>query len=147
MAPDIGNQGVERASPLVQARVAGLAGVVMLACGSFAGVVGSRLVVRGDVVATSRNLVASTSLFRLGIVSGLVMMIAFLFYGLLLYRLPRPVDRGHALTMVGLVVASVPIYMLNQLNQYAALLLASEPGRSAGLSGPGRRLRRRREGA
>jgi len=98
----------------------------MLASGSFAGFVGSKLVVRGDVVATSRNIVASEALFRLGLVSSLIMMIAFLFYALLLYGLLRPVNKSHAMAMVGLVLVSVPIYMLNQVNQFAALPLASD---------------------
>lgn len=55
------------ASPVVHARVAGLVGVIVLASGSFAGFVASRL-----------------------------------------------------------AVASVPLYMLNQVNQFAALLLASD---------------------
>ncbi len=97
----------------------------MLASGSFAGYVRSKLVVPDDIAATSLNIIESQSLFRLGLVSGLIMMIAFLLYGTLLYGLLKPVDRGHARIMVALVLASVPIYMLNQVNQYAALLLAS----------------------
>lgn len=126
MALDTRNSELAGASPLVHARVTGLVGIVMLACGSFTGFVGSKLVVRGDVVATSGNLVASESLFRLGFVSSLIMMIAFLFYALLLYRLLRPVNKNQAMIMVGFVLASVPIYMLNQVNEYAALLVASD---------------------
>jgi hypothetical protein len=98
----------------------------MLASGSFTGVVGSKLVVPGNAAATAAKIVASESLFRLGMVSSLVMMIAFLFYALLLYMLLRPVGRNHAMIMLGLVLASVPIYMLNQVNQFAALLSASD---------------------
>lgn len=114
-----------RRSPVLHARLTGLVGVVMLASGSFAGFVGSKLVVRDDLVATSRNLVASETLFRLGIAGSLVMMIAFLAYALMLHRLLRPVSRSHAMLMVALVLAAVPIFMLNQVNQYAALRLAS----------------------
>lgn len=114
------------ASPLVHARVAGLVGVVVLASGSFAGFVASRLVMPDDVGMTASNIVASESLFRLGIVGSLAMMIAWLFYALLLYRLLRSVDEASAMAMVGLVLASVPIYMLNQVNQFAAFLSASD---------------------
>ena len=93
-------------SPLVHARVAGLVGLLVLASGSFAGIVASRLIVRDDVAATSRNILASESLYRLGIVGSLVMMIAWMFYALLLYRLLRPVHKWRAMTMVGLVLAS-----------------------------------------
>jgi hypothetical protein len=112
-------------SPLVHARVTALFGLATLASGSFTGFVASKLVVRGDVAATSRNLAGSESLFRLGLVSNLIMMIAFLFYALLLYRLLRPVNRSHAMFMVAFVLASVPIYMLNEVNHFAALLMAS----------------------
>lgn len=114
------------ASPVVHARVTGLVGVGVLAAGTFAGVVASRLIVRGDAVATSTNIVASSFLFRLGIVSNLVMMVLWLFYALLLYRLLRTVNRSHAMVMLVLVLAATPIYMLNQVNQFAALLLASD---------------------
>lgn len=113
-------------SPVVLARVTGLVGIVVLASGSFAGFVASRLVVRDDVVATAGNILASETLFRLGLVGSLVMMIAFIFYGLLLYRLLRPVNKGLARIMIALVLASVPLYMLNQINQFAALPLAAD---------------------
>ena len=123
MASDMRNSELIGASPLVHARVAGLVGVVTLATGSFTGFVGSRLLVRGDVVATSSNIVASECLFRLGLVSSLIMMIAFLFYGMLLYLLLKPVNKRQAMIVMGLIVASIPLYMLNQVNQFAALLL------------------------
>src|SRR5262245_27616253 len=113
------------ASPRVHARVAGLVGVLVLASGTFAGYVASHVVVRDDAEATSRNLAASEPLVRLGLVSSLVMMVAFLIYALLLFRLFRPVSRHQALTMLAFAWVSVPIYMLNQVNQYAALLMAS----------------------
>lgn len=120
------NSDLKEKSPVVHARLTGLVGVLVLVSGSFAGVVASRLVVRGDVVATSKNIVASESLFRLGMLSNLVMMIAWIFYALLLYRLLRPVNKSHAMSMIVLVLASVPIYMLNQVNQFAVLLSASD---------------------
>jgi hypothetical protein len=113
-------------SPLAAARLAAVAGLVMLVAGTFAGAVASRLVLPGDPAATARNLIASESLWRLGMVCGLVMMIAFLFYGLLLHHLLAPVGRGLALTMLALVVASIPLYMLNEVNQFAALRMATE---------------------
>lgn len=103
------NSELAGASPLVHARVTGLVGVVTLASGSFTGFVGSKLVVRGDVVATSSNLVASESLFRIGLVSSLIMMIASMFYALLLYRLLKPVNKSHAMTMLGLLLGRCPL--------------------------------------
>ena len=112
-------------SPVFHARIAGLVGLLTLASGSFAGFAASRVLVRDDVAATAANLVASEGLFRAGVAGGLLMMVAFLFYGLLLYRLLRPVDGSVARTMLALVLASVPLYMLNQVHQYGAFLSAS----------------------
>jgi hypothetical protein len=114
------------ASPLVHARVTGLVGAAALVSGSFTGFVGSKLVVRDDVATTASNLAASQSLFRFGLVSSLIMMIVSVFYALLLYRLLRPVNKNHAVTMVVLALVPVPIFMLNQVNQFAVLLLASD---------------------
>jgi hypothetical protein len=111
----------------VHARLTGLVGVLVLASGSFARFVASRLIVPGDLAATSSNIVSSETLYRLGIAGSLVMMVAWLFYALLLYRLLRPVDISAAMTMVVLVVASVPLYMLNQGNLFAVFLAASGP--------------------
>ena len=102
MALDMRKSELAGASPLFDARVTGLVGVVTRGTGSFAGFVGSRLLVRGDVVATSSNLVASESLFRLGLVSRLTMMIAFMIYALLLDRLLRAANKSHAMIMVSL---------------------------------------------
>jgi hypothetical protein len=113
-------------SPLVLARLAAVAGFSTLVSGSFAGYVAGALVVPGDPAATAGNVVASESLWRLGMAGGLVMMIAFLFYGVLLHQLLAPVNRRRALIMLALVVASVPIYMLNEVNQFAVLRLASD---------------------
>lgn len=120
----MGDPGDKAVTPRTFARLTGLVGVVVLASGSFAGMVASRLIVRDDIAATAGNIVASESLFRLGILGSLAMMVAYVFYGLLLYRLLRRVNGGHALAMLGLVLVSVPIYMLNQVNLYATLLAA-----------------------
>lgn len=112
-------------SPLVHARIAGVVGLVVLASGSFAGFAGSELIVRGDIAETSTRIVASPALFRLGILGSLVMMTAWLFYALCLYGLLRTVNRRHSMTMLVLVMVSAPIYMLNQVNLFAVLPLAS----------------------
>ena len=112
------------ASPAVHCRVAALFGLVMLASGTYANHVATALVVPDDPAVTARNLVAAATTYRLGILSALVMMLAFLLYGLLLFRLLRPVDGNLALVMLGLVATSVPLYMLNQAQQVAALAFA-----------------------
>lgn len=112
-------------SPRICARVAGLLALIALVSGSFAGFVNTRLVVPGDAATTAKNIMASESLFRLGIVSGLIMYTVFILYALILYKLLKPVNKNYALLMVVLALVGVPIAMLNQINQSAALLLLS----------------------
>lgn len=113
------------ASPRLHARLTGLVGVLVLVSGSYAGWIASRLVVRGDATATADHLAASGLLARLGIAASLLMMVAWVFYALLLHRLLRPAGPNLAASMLSLVVVSAPIYMLNQLNQFGALRAAS----------------------
>jgi len=83
----------------------------------------SNMVVPGDAVATASNIMASESLYLLSIMSALIVQIVNIFLVLFLYRLLKPVNRNHALLMVIFFLVSVPITMLNELNQFAALLL------------------------
>lgn len=126
MNAERGNRNMPLTSPLVLARLAGLIGIIVLASGSFSNYAGSRIIVRGDTATTSANILASESFFRLGIVSGLLMILFWMFYALLLYKLLKPVDKGHAMLMLVLVLVCVPVFMLNQVNLYAALPLAAD---------------------
>jgi hypothetical protein len=83
------------------------------------------MLVPGDAAATADKIVASESLFRLSIVSDVVVQTVFVFLVLLLYRLLKLVDQNQAALMVILFLVSVPIAMLNMLNLAAALLLSS----------------------
>ena len=85
----------------------------------------SALFVQGNATATANNIAAHEFLFRLGIVGDLFTGTMVIFVVLALYRLFKGVDQGLAALMVilgGLVVA--PIYFLNTLNDFAALLFA-----------------------
>jgi Domain of unknown function (DUF4386) len=88
----------------------------------------SQLIVPEDATATANNIVASESLFRIGIVSCLLCQVAFIFLVLALYRLLKGVNQQHASLMVALVLVAVPIAFLNMLNPLAALLLLSDDG-------------------
>ena len=88
----------------------------------------SKLIVPGEATATANNIMASESLFRIGIVSSLISQIAFIFLVLALYRLLKGANKKHASLMVALVLVSVPIEFLNTLNLLAPLLLLSGAG-------------------
>lgn len=82
-----------------------------------------KLIVPGNATATANNILASESMFRLGMAGELINAIAFLFVVLALYRLLKGVKKRQASLMVTLFAVSVPISFLNVLNEIAALIL------------------------
>ncbi|HTT32246.1 MAG TPA: DUF4386 domain-containing protein [Methylomirabilota bacterium] len=86
-----------------------------------------KLIVRGDAAATAHNILASESLFRIGIVGELLSFAAFLFVPLALYRLLKGVDKAQASVMVALIGVSLPISLVNVLNSIAALTILRGP--------------------
>ena len=106
------------------ARSAGLLYLALAALSAFGLVyVPSMIIVPGDAAATANNIVASESLFRLGFVSNLVAFTVNIFVALLLYKLLKPVNKGIASLMVLLILMGLAIGMLNELNQFAVLLI------------------------
>jgi hypothetical protein len=87
------------------------------------GYVPSKLIVHGNAAATASNIAASETLFRLGIAAALIGQAAFIFVALALYDLLQGVSRRHASLMVILIVVSIPIALVNELNSIAALVL------------------------
>lgn len=105
-------------------RFAGLLYVLTSIAGFFAmGYVPSKLMVHGNAAATASNIAASETLFRLGIAAVLIGQAAFIFVALALYDLLKGVSRRHASLMVLLIVVSIPIALVNELNSIAALVL------------------------
>lgn len=88
----------------------------------------SKLIVRGDAVATADHLRASESLLRLGIGSELIHQAIAVFLVLALFRLFRNVNELMAWHLVCLgALVSVPIMFVNVLNEIAALILVQRP--------------------
>jgi hypothetical protein len=85
----------------------------------------STFMVMGDATATANKIRASELLFRFGIVAELVSATIFIFMGLALYHLLKEVNKKHALLLLTLVLISVPISYVNELNRVAALTLAN----------------------
>jgi len=111
------------------ARLAGLLYLALAALSAFGLVyVPSMIIVPGDAAATANNIVTSESLFRLGFVSNLVAFTVNIFVALLLYKLLKPVNRSLASAMVILILMGLAIGMLNELNQFAALLILGGVG-------------------
>src|SRR5688572_6828179 len=101
-------------SPQTTARVIGVLSLIAFACGSFPLYVDGQLLVPGDAEQTAANLVASETLFRLGVVSMLALNAVYLFAVLGWYALLKPVHASLALTMLVLILTSFPIAMTNE---------------------------------
>jgi hypothetical protein len=82
-----------------------------------------KLIVPGNATATASNVLASEMLFRIGIVAALLSSVAFVFLVMALYRLLGGVNKTHASLMVALVLISVAIGFVNEVNNIAALIL------------------------
>ena len=107
------------------ARLAGFLWLLMFIFGPIAQIVRSKLFVTGDIEVTAHNIMANEFLFRLGFVSDLIMMVIFLLLPLVLYKLLNMVDKNLSMLMVIFVIVSVPINMLNLLNEFSSLHLLS----------------------
>lgn len=112
-------------NPNKTARIAGILYLTMVPLGFFGMYGHSNLIIPGDTETTINNIIASSSIFRLSIMSALVVQIVNIFLVLVLYKLLKYVNTNYALLMVILFLVSVPITMLNELNQFAALFLLS----------------------
>ena len=113
-------------SPKKTARTAGFLYLIVVVTGIFNLIyVPSQLNVPGNALATVNNILASESLFRLGIVSGLVCYTVFLLLPFVLYKLLKPVDRNLAVLMVVFAVVTVPISLVSIVNKLDVLSLLS----------------------
>jgi Domain of unknown function (DUF4386) len=105
-------------------RVAGLLYVFMSMFGFIAmGYVPGKMIVHGNAAATASNITVSETLFRFGIMAQLIGQAGFIFVALALYDLLKGVNRRQASLMVILIVVSIPISFVNELNSIAALVL------------------------
>jgi hypothetical protein len=113
-------------SPVMYARLAGFLYLLTVPLGIFGSLyVPSKLIMPGDAGTTAKNLLASESLFRLGIVSDLLAPLVLILVVLLLYKLLKPVNKNMAWLMVIFLLLGVPIALFNKVNQFAALQLLS----------------------
>ncbi|HLV97473.1 MAG TPA: DUF4386 domain-containing protein [Ktedonobacterales bacterium] len=112
-------------SSKMTARMAGVLYLIGSVTGVFGILYGPSLMVPGDAGATARNILASELLFRLSIVSALLDQIIFLLVVLALYQVLKVVNQNIAVLMVIFLLLSIPIAMLNELNNGAVLFLLS----------------------
>lgn len=116
------------------ARTAGLLYLGVVLTGIFSLMyVPSKLIAADNAMETCRNIKAFETLFRSGILAGILCYIFFLFLSPVLYRLLKPVNGDLAKLMALLAILSVPVYFINVQNLFSVLSVIKE-GTRLGLS-------------
>lgn len=113
-------------SPVRLARMAGLLYLVVAILGAFAQIVRVNVYEPGDAAATSANIVANSTLVRLSFAADLIQAMVWLVLAVTLYRLLAHAGRNVARAMVVFVAVSAAITCLNMVNQFGALLVATQ---------------------
>jgi hypothetical protein len=121
-------------SPQRNARVAGILYLALVPLSFFGMIVSSGIVVPGNAAFTASHILASELQFRLSIVVALFVQVVNIFVVLALYRLLKPVNRNMSMLMVIFILLGAPIAMLNELNQFAVLILLHSAASLAGFS-------------
>jgi len=120
-----------KASPLLYARVAGVAYLVIMGVAMlYGGLVESKLIVSGNDVATANNILAHQSLFRLGIVLVLMIYVSVVVASWALYVILRTVDENLALLALLFRSAEAIVGGATVLTSFAALYVLAGNGPS-----------------
>jgi hypothetical protein len=110
------------------ARLAGLLWILVgVTTGISLGYVRSTLIVFADAATTAGNIIASESLFRVGIVSSVLTQIFLLFLGLALFRLFRRTNKTLATTIFASTLVAAAIGVVNSLNNIGAVTVLTNP--------------------
>jgi len=91
-------------------------------------VIPGQLIVAGDAVTTSNNILASGGLFRMGIAAELVLLLSEIVLLVLLYVLLKPVNKTLSLVSAVSRLAMTVIHSANLLVHFIVLLLLSGAG-------------------
>ena len=111
------------------ARTAGVGYLTIIVAGIFAEfVVRSSMIVPGDAAATTENIIASESLFRVGIAGDLIMLTFDVIVALALYVLLAPVSKGLALLATFFRLVHSAVVGASLLNLVVVLLLLGGTG-------------------
>ncbi|MFX1511864.1 MAG: DUF4386 domain-containing protein [Promethearchaeota archaeon] len=115
---------IDEIAPYIWARVAGLLYLMVYILGVFANfIIREGLIDREDATKTANNILDNELLFRISIVSDLIMATCWALMSLALYMLFKSVNKNIASLMVALFLIGVPIMMLNNVNLVAVVLL------------------------
>jgi hypothetical protein len=111
-------------SPQVYARIAGSLYLIIIIAGALGQIfIRGKLIVAGDAVATAGNLMASQSLWRIGIAGDLLMHVLDIPLMLALYLLLKPVNKYLAVSAVLFNLIQTAVLVVNKLNLLVPLFL------------------------
>ena len=117
-----------------KARLAGFLYLIVVVTGIVnLGYIPSRLIEWNNAEMTFNNILSNETLFRIGILCGLICYVAFLLLPFALYRFLKPINKTIARIMVILSVVSVPISLLNLGNKFSVLTLLNSANNLAGI--------------
>jgi hypothetical protein len=120
---------INQFSPRKAARTAGVLYLIIFIVYPLASFIGkSSIVVPGDATATVNNILASESLFRLGIAGETVIFLVEIALAAILYELLRPINLALSLAAAFSRVAEAIVQAVNLLPSILALLLVSGAG-------------------
>jgi hypothetical protein len=124
-------------SPKRQARIAGILYLLVAIFAAFPYSVFNGLYIAGDAATTAANVVAQAGVVRIAVVSDFVMVTAWVFLALTLYRLLKHVHPGAASAMVVLVAIGAGIVSLNTVFEFEGMRVATDSSYAAALGTAG----------
>ncbi len=105
------------ASPQVYARIGGVLYLIIIIAGALGEIfIRGKLVVSGDALSTASHIMASPSLWRIGIAGDLLMHVCDVPLMLIFYVLLRPVNKHLALLAVLFNLIQTAVLVANKLN-------------------------------
>lgn len=120
-------KSVTDASPQTCARIAGLLYLFIIVAGALGELfIRDKLVVSGDPAATAARIMASESLWRLGIVGDLAMHVCDVFVMWAIYILLRPVNRNLALLVLLFNLVQTAVLVANKSTLLVPLFLLGD---------------------
>ncbi len=110
------------------ARIAGVFFLLMVVSGLFAELFFRQKLFTADAAETLIRIQQNVFLFRVGILSDIIMSVAYLMTAVVLYRLLRSVNEDRAKLMVVFAAAGCVILLMNVVNEYMPYVYASSDG-------------------
>jgi uncharacterized protein DUF4386 len=112
------------ASPQVYARIGGILYLMIIIAGALGEIfIRGKLIVSGDAISTANNIMASQSLWRIGIAGDLLMHVCDIPLMLIFYVLLKPVNKNLALLAVLFNLIQTAVLVANKLNLLMPLFL------------------------